>query len=159
MPFVPSPRKRDVRSIAAAACLALVFSAELASLKPKEAWARARALFVFARIPPEIGRLRGTSFGFGRPVGRFVLGVERETPPESTVALSYATDVGDVATYASSYVLAPRRVVGPGRTPEADFAAWFMKRPDENVRGESANPFPAGLPAEAVPFGELVRLR
>lgn len=156
---MPSPRKLEGRSIAAAVCLALVFSAELASVRPKEARGRARALFVFARMPAEIGRVRGTSFGFARRVGRFVLGVERATPPESTVALSYATDAGDVATYASSYVLAPRRVVGPGRTPEADFAAWFMKRPGEWVRGGIANPFPAGIPAAAVPFGELVRLR
>ena len=159
MALVPSPRKLEGRAIAAAACLAIVFAAELASLKPREARARARALLVFARMPPEVGRARGTSFGFARRVGRFVLGVENATPPRSTVALSYATDVGDVATYASSYVLAPRRVVGPERTPEADFAAWFMKRPGDWVRGGIANPFPAGTPAAAVPFGELVRLR
>jgi hypothetical protein len=110
-------------------------------------------------MPPEIGRIGGSGFAFARRVGRFVLGVARATPPEATVALSYATDEGDVATYASSYCLAPRRVVGPGRMPEADFAAWFMKRPGEWVRGGIANPFPEGLRTSALPFGKLARLR
>jgi hypothetical protein len=156
---MPSPRRLEGRSIAAIVCLAIVFAAEVSSLGPKELRNRARGLFVFARMAPEIGRARGTGFGFARRVGRFVLGVAQKTPPDATVALSYATDDGDVATYASSYVLVPRRVVCPARTREADFAAWFMKRPGEWVRGELANPFPEGLRASAIPFGELVRLR
>ncbi|HET7453835.1 MAG TPA: hypothetical protein VFL12_13895, partial [Thermoanaerobaculia bacterium] len=72
----------------------------------------------------------------------------RATPPTATIALSYASEEGDLATYASAYVLAPRRVVPAARASEADFAATFRNRPG------------AALPAAvAIPFGELVRLR
>ena len=143
------PQDERFRRIAAIACLVLLFAAEIAYLKPKELSGRAGALVFFAGKDPDDALAGGSGFASVRRLGLFLRGISRATPPTATIALSYATEEGDLATYASAYVLAPRRVVSAARAPEADFAATFRNRPA-----------PTAVPAAvAVPFGDLVRLR
>ena len=89
-------------------------------------------------------RLHGTAFAFDRRLGLFLEGIEDRTLPSSTIALPFASPQGNVPTYASAYVLAPRRVVDISRSAEADFTAGAPR------------PAPSGT-AIAVPFGELSR--
>jgi hypothetical protein len=102
----------------------------------------------------DAARLGGSGFAFDRRLGAFLRGVASATPPGATIALSVATEEGDPATYAAAYYLAPRRVVGPGRWREADFAALFSVNP-----GGTSERRGARSGAIAVPFGELARLR
>jgi hypothetical protein len=142
---VISPQDERPRRIAAIVCLVFLIAAEIASLKPGELKGRAGALAFFSRKDPDDALLGGSGFASIRRLGPFLRGVSLATPPTATIALSYASEKGDLATYASAYVLAPRRVVPAARAPEADFAATFRNRPD-----------PSAIP---VPFGDLVRLR
>lgn len=146
--MIPLQEERS-RRIAAIVCLVLLFAAEVAFLKPKELKGRAGALTTFAGMEPDDALLGGSGFASVRRLGPFLRGISRATPPTATIALSYASEEGDLATYASAYVLAPRRVVSAARASEADFAATFRNRPDGTA-------LPAAVP---LPLGELVRLR
>jgi hypothetical protein len=148
MPGVRPPI--EGRRLAAIVCVLVLFGAEVSSLRFPELRGRWGALRAFASMSPEDARLGGSGFAFNRRLGPFLQGVARRTPSRSTIAISFANEEGGPATYAAAYCLAPRRVVGPGRVSEADFAARFD--------GRSAG-IPGAAGAARVPFGELVRLR
>ncbi|HET9794686.1 MAG TPA: hypothetical protein VFS34_09505 [Thermoanaerobaculia bacterium] len=137
-------------------CVLVVLAAEAASLRAGEIRGRWGAFGAFFAKSPEDARLGGSSFAFNRRLGPFLRGVESATPADATIALTFATDEGDPATYAAAYVLAPRRVVGPGRQREADFAALFGAGGSLD-RHSARSTGPSG--AVAVPFGELARRR
>ncbi len=158
---MPASSNSRLRRVAAILCLAVVFAAEAVSSRPKEVRGRAGALVAFAGMAPEDAMMGGSGFAFARRLGPFLRGVARGTPPTATIALSYASEKGDLATYASAYVLAPRRVVPAARLAEADFAATFRKTPGDSV-GDSSRPRPDAdgrFAATPVPFGELARVR
>lgn len=133
------------RRAASIACLAILFGAEAASLDRKELAGRWRSLSVLGSMTPERARLVGTMFRFDRALGPFLEGVARATPPDATVALPFLSAEGDKPTYASAYMLAPRRVVGYARLSESNFAA-----------APRGGPLPPGK-TTSVPFGTLVR--
>jgi len=128
----------------AAVALPVVFAFELGSFRWNELPGRLGALRSFSRMDAREARLHGTAFAFDRRLGLFLEGIEERTPPSATIALPFASAEGNVPTYASAYVLAPRRVVDLRRSAEADFAAG----PPRSA--------PPGT-AIAVPFGELSR--
>jgi len=147
MPRVPPPI--EGRRLAAIVCLLAVLGAEASSVRFSELRGRWGALRAFSSLSPENARLGGSGFAFDRRLGPFLRAIAAGTPPNSTIAIPFADDRGDPATYAAAYSLAPRRTVGTSRLTESDFAARF----DGFARSSS-------VPGAAlVPFGELVRLR
>ena len=138
-------RFSQVRRAAALVCLLAVPAFEIAAFRPAEFAGRWGALLAFGAMPPGEARLHGSSLAFDRRLGPFLDGVAARTAPSATVALPFASEAGNPATYVSAYVLAPRRVVDYARLAEAEVAA---ARRDE--------PLPAGR-VERVPFGRLTR--
>jgi hypothetical protein len=130
---------------AALVCLALLLVFEIAAFRPSEFAGRWGALLAFGAMPPEEARFHGSSLAFDRRLGPFLDGVAASTPLSATVAMPFASVVGDPATYLAAYVLAPRRLVDYTRLGEADVAA--ARRDD---------PVPVGK-VEHVPFGRLIR--
>jgi hypothetical protein len=143
---VPFGRNERSRRLAAALALTVVFAFELGSFRGKELRGRLGALASFSRVDAREARLQGSALAFDRRLGLFLEGIEDRTPPSATIALPFASAEGNVSTYVSAYLLAPRRLVDPSRSAEADFAAG---PPGSASRGD-------GLP---VPFGELSRRR
>ena len=140
---------------AAVLCLLAVFGAEAWSLRVRDAYRRGQAFFTFASLTSDEARLHGSGFGGVRQIAPFVRGIASATPPASTVAISFASEKGDRATYLAAFELAPRRVVSFARLGEADFAALFrapgdVPPPDGRL---------GGARGASVPFGELFRLR
>jgi len=147
MPGVRPPI--EGRRLAAIACLIVLLGAEAFSLRFAELRGRWGALRAFAGMSPEDARLGGSAFAFDRRLGPFLRAVAAATSVNSTIAMTFASDEGDLATYTAAYGLAPRRVVGASRLSEADFAARF----------DGAARVAPDAGAARVPFGELVRLR
>ncbi len=133
------------RALAAAGLAAfLLAEAWPARLEPRARWTK---LSTTARSPESERRLSGASFFFDPDFGPFLEAVRRATPPGATIAFK-APSTHELYTYTASYVLAPRRLVAPGRIEEAQFAAVYGIGPAPGVQ--------IALP---VASGSLFRLR
>lgn len=148
------PLFRERRRLAAALCLLAVLAAEARSGRWRELRGRARGLAAFVSMPSGEARLHGSAFAAFRELGPFLRGVAAATPPGATIAVSFASESGDRATYIAAFELAPRRVVAFARRGEADFAAVF-RGPGDAAAADAR----LAARGPSVPLGELVRLR
>jgi hypothetical protein len=134
------------RRVLAAASLAAFLLGEMWPVR-LESRARWMKLSTMARKPEAERRLSGASFFFDPGFGPFLEAVRRATPPGATIAFR-APVTHELYTYTASYVLAPRRLVGPGRFEEAQYAAVY-----------GIGPVPGVKIALPVANGSLARLR
>jgi hypothetical protein len=121
--------------------------------RPRLSWVAA-ALLVLTLLPafsPSRVRARlavpgNDGFDFDPAYRAFLEAVAAATPRQSTVAV-WVPNRPETYFYRAVYGLAPRRVVGPERTPEAGFLAVYARADPRRAPAPSARarPLPGGF--------------
>ena len=127
----------------AALCAFAIFEVtRLSGSNLSQEWSSFKESF---RLAPEEEHLH-SDFWFDPSYGEFLQGLQTRTPLDATIAFD-VPKAHELYSYEVHYTLAPRRIISPGASLNADYLAVYAPQ-------EKSLPTP-----DAVPFGHLTRER